>query len=54
MASREDVLDLIDEIKYLRISLALPTPEFTPPPTTRVVLEAGLMPTPWDHDFPGN
>ncbi len=55
MASREDVLDLIDEIKYLRETLDLPTPECSPFPTTpRVVLQDGLMPDPWADEFPGN
>ena len=55
MASREDVLDLIDEIKFLRISLDMTEPELPPAPTTTpVALEDGLMPDPWADEFPGN
>ncbi len=55
MASRDDVLDLIDEIKFLRISLDMTAPELpTAPTTTPVALEDGKLPDPWAQDIAGN
>lgn len=53
--SRDDVLDLIDEIKFLRITLDMSYPQLPPPrPFPAVVLDSGLMPDPWAEELPGN
>lgn len=52
--SRDDVLDLIDEIKYLRITLDWTYPEIPPRPAMPVVLDGQLFPDPWAEEFPGN
>ena len=53
--SRDDILDLIDEIKFLRITLDMSYPKLPPePPLTPVALEGDLMPDPWADEIPGN
>ena len=53
--SRDDVLDLIDEIKFLRITLDMTVPQLPPePPLTDVVLDGDLMPDPWASEATGN
>lgn len=53
--SRDDVLDLIDEIKFLRITLDMSYPKLPPEPQfTAVVLDGDLMPDPWADEFTGN
>ncbi len=52
--SREDILDLIDEIKFLRITLDWAYPDLPPAPPTVEVLENGLVPDPWAEEFTGN
>ena len=52
-ATRDDILDLIDEIKFLRITLDMAYPEL-PPRTEVPVSHDDLMPDPWSTEFPGN
>ena len=53
--SRDDILDLIDEIKFLRTTLDMTIPSIPPePPLTSVALEGDLMPDPWADELPGN
>ena len=53
--SRDDILDLIDEIKFLRTSLDMTIPQIPPElPTTPVQLDGGLMPDPWADEVTGN
>jgi len=53
-ATRDDVLDLIDEIKFLRMTLDMAYPELPPRPIVPVVVQNGLFPDPWADEFPGN
>lgn len=53
--SRDDILDLIDEIKFLRTTLDMTIPQIPPePPLTVVALEGDLMPDPWADEATGN
>ena len=53
-ATRDDILDLIDEIKFLRMTLDMAYPELPDRPEVPVVLQSELMPDPWSEEFPGN
>lgn len=54
-ATRDDVLDLIDEIKFLRMTLNMSYPELPArQDLTPVVLEDGKLPDPWANEFTGN
>lgn len=53
-ATRDDILDLIDEIKFLRITLNMSYPELPPRTEAPVVLQDGMLPDPWSEEFTGN
>ncbi len=53
-ATRDDILDLIDEIKFLRMTLDMAYPELPPRPDVPVQLQDGKWPDPWAEEFPGN
>ena len=51
-ASREDVLDLIDEIQHLRTTCDLPAAAL--PPATLVTIGTDRDPDPWGIEWPPN
>ena len=53
-ASRDDVLDLIDEIQYLRATCDLPVADFTNSRTMTVVIGSDQTPDPWETEWPPN
>lgn len=59
-ASNEDILDLIEEVTYLRDTYNIPTPELPkrPAPTRLRLVDCTtpttLSPDPWAEEWPGN
>lgn len=51
-ASREDVLDLIDEIQHLRVTCDLPTAQI--PPNALITIGTDRQPDPWAVEWPVN
>lgn len=51
-ASREDILDLIEEIQYLRVTCDMDPVAL--PPRQDLPIPAGIRSDPWAEEWPGN